>query len=80
VISVSDNGPGISSDLNPSLGNSVTNEKDGRPRLGLWTVREIVHALGGKLTECGVPGQGAEFRLVFPCDESGRCLFTNLSE
>ena len=36
--------------------------------LGLYIVRQIIHAHGGSIRVQSAPGQGSEFRFEIPCD------------
>jgi signal transduction histidine kinase len=79
LIDVSDDGPGIPPEHVPhvferSYLRNVANGGPGEPPaglapgsgLGLAIVRELVHALGGKIDVASEPGRGTTFRIALP--------------
>lgn len=69
VLAVSDRGPGISAHLLPRLTERfVRGARTQGLGLGLYLVRRIAEAHGGKLEAESTFGKGATFRLVLPAD------------
>jgi signal transduction histidine kinase len=71
-LSVSDTGPGIPEDQQPTIfekfkqiDGSVTREHGGAG-LGLAITRELVHILGGTIRVESEPGQGSTFVVTLP--------------
>jgi C4-dicarboxylate-specific signal transduction histidine kinase len=74
-ISVSDTGPGVSSEVRDALFSPFQSTKPGGMGIGLSISRTIVEAHGGKIWAEDSPG-GAVFRFTLPCAEpaAGRRL------
>ena len=68
LLSVRDNGPGISEEIQSQIFEPFFSTKDDQHRtgLGLAVARGIVERHGGTITVESVPGQGAEFRVRLP--------------
>jgi signal transduction histidine kinase len=68
IISISDNGPGISPDIQQSLFNRSDPQRENG--LGLYLTKQIVIACGGsiKLDE-SIESKGASFRITLPLTE-----------
>jgi signal transduction histidine kinase len=71
VLSVEDRGVGISSDALPRLFQPFERGDAGLTRvggtgLGLWIVRQIVEAHGGRVEAQSEPGRGSRFRVTLP--------------
>ena len=70
MIEVSDDGPGIPTELREKVFEPFFTTKEKGSGLGLAVVRAIAEANGGTLyldhAEVGPSGQGALFRLTFP--------------
>lgn len=69
VIEVADTGHGIVPELLPRMFDPhvTTRAAQGGRGLGLATVRAVLRASGGEVTVTSAPGQGACFRLDWPC-------------
>ncbi|MDE2514805.1 MAG: response regulator [Rhodospirillales bacterium] len=69
VIEVADTGHGIAAELLPHIFDPhvTTRGAQGGRGLGLASVRAAVHASGGEVAVTSAPGQGARFRLDWPC-------------
>lgn len=63
VITVSDDGAGVPADKKELIFDRGYGSNTG---LGLFLCREMLAITGISITECGTPGEGAVFRLVFP--------------
>lgn len=66
VLRVSDDGPGVSPAVMPTLFEPFTSTKGERRGLGLAGARSVARAHGGELTVRSVPGEGATFELRLP--------------
>ncbi|WP_430475460.1 two-component system sensor histidine kinase NtrB [Thalassospira lucentensis] len=66
VVSVSDNGPGISQDMRESLFDPFVTTKPTGSGLGLALVAKIINDHGGVIEVKDVPGGGAEFQIMLP--------------
>ncbi len=72
-IAVSDTGIGIEPGNLARLGEEFFREKRKETRgvegngLGLAIVRRLVERAGGRLAVRSRPGEGSEFRVIFPC-------------
>ncbi len=75
IVCVRDRGIGISADALPHLFEPFYRVKDpaaarvGGTGLGLANVKHIMDAHNGRVTVTSAPGEGSEFRLVFPASE-----------
>lgn len=65
-ITVGDNGPGISRDIQAAIFTPYFTTKPSGTGLGLAIVYQIVEGHGGNVSVNSAPGQGTEFILVFP--------------
>jgi len=76
VISVADNGIGMSPDvMNRMWDQLFTTKAQGLGTgLGMSVVRRIVREHGGEIEVDSVPGRGTEFRLVMPCTPGSEVL------
>ena len=63
VFTVSDDGAGVPADKKKCIFDRGYGSNTG---LGLFLCREMLAITGITITECGTPGEGAVFRLVFP--------------
>jgi two-component system sensor histidine kinase BaeS len=63
VVAVSDDGPGVDTDIDP-FAHGMSGA--GSTGIGLWLARGIAEAHGGSLELADAPGAGARFRLVVP--------------
>ncbi|MFT5356382.1 MAG: two-component system sensor histidine kinase HydH [Polyangiales bacterium] len=70
VISVEDNGPGISAEVVPHLFVPFVTTKDRGTGLGLAISQRIANAAGGRLQVRSQPGKGATFLLTLPVVQS----------
>jgi signal transduction histidine kinase len=72
VVSVLDNGPGIETDKLPVLFQKFQRMEIGERRegvgLGLYIVKELVSAQGGRVEVDSVVGRGSCFSVIFPSD------------
>lgn len=67
-LAVTDNGPGIPDDVRPRLFQPFQSTKSTGFGLGLAICSDIVAGLGGTISaDPSMPGTGATFRVVFPC-------------
>jgi len=66
-VTVSDNGPGISPDMEDSLFEILSTNKDSGMGLGLWLCKYIVERHGGTITYQPSILGGASFRVALPC-------------
>jgi len=67
VIRVADNGAGIPDDVMPKIFDVFVSTKGERGTgLGLAVVKKIINEHAGEISVTSEPGQGAEFKLVFP--------------
>lgn len=69
VVTVSDNGFGISPDVLPKLFEKGTTSKAGASSghgIGLWGVKQFVEEHGGTITVETQPGKGTEFKFTIP--------------
>ena len=72
-IAARDTGCGIKPENIDRLGEEFFREKKNETRhiegngLGLAIVKRLIHRAGGQLRISSVPGEGSEFRAVFPC-------------
>ncbi|MBV17374.1 MULTISPECIES: two-component system sensor histidine kinase NtrB [Thalassospira] len=66
VVSVRDNGPGISPDMRESLFDPFVTTKPTGTGLGLALVAKIINDHGGVIEVKDVPGGGAEFQIMLP--------------
>jgi signal transduction histidine kinase/ActR/RegA family two-component response regulator len=76
VVEISDNGPGIATEILPRIFESFFTTK---PRgmgtgLGLPISLGIVRALGGEIVVESRPGEGATFRVRLPAEDKGAAL------
>jgi signal transduction histidine kinase len=70
-ILVSDSGPGIAAEIRPRLFQPFQSTKSSGFGLGLAICRDILSNLNAVITvDQPVPGRGATFRVVFPCQPS----------
>lgn len=80
VISVSDNGKGISADRLPLLGKrGITFDKPKGRGLGLFHAKETARALGGDLKIESQEGKGATVKVIIPRAETPRWFVPSLS-
>jgi two-component system sensor histidine kinase FlrB len=70
-ISVCDNGPGMSPDVQAQLGDGFFTTKPQGTGLGLAVVRAVARAHGGELEIRSVPGQGTCASVLLPLHERG---------
>jgi signal transduction histidine kinase len=72
VVSIMDQGPGISEDILPRLFKRFSADRErGDVGLGLFIAKNIVEAHGGKIwAENSKDGKGATFRFTLPVEES----------
>jgi signal transduction histidine kinase len=68
---VTDDGPGIASDLAPKLFEPFFSTKHGGTGLGLALTHQIVREHGGDILIDSEPGHGATFRVVLPISDRG---------
>ena len=66
MISVSDNGPGISADLKNRLFDSFATNKKGGTGLGLAQAKKIIDLHGGELSYESAPDKGTTFYIKLP--------------
>lgn len=66
VVSVEDNGPGISPEIRKRLFEPFFSTKSDGLGIGLSICRSIVEAHGAHLVVSSAPGQGAQFRFALP--------------
>lgn len=66
VVSVRDNGPGISPDMRESLFDPFVTTKPTGSGLGLALVAKIINDHGGVIEVKDAPGGGAEFQIMLP--------------
>jgi len=67
-LAVTDNGPGIPEDVRPRLFQPFQTTKSTGFGLGLAICSDIVAGLGGTISaDPAMPGAGATFRVLFPC-------------
>ena len=68
VITIRDDGSGISSSMHEEIFKPLvtTKRNQGGTGLGLAIVQRIVHGLGGKISLVSVPGEGATFSVSLP--------------
>jgi hypothetical protein len=67
-LTVADNGPGISAEIRPRLFEAFQTTKSSGFGLGLAICSDILSSLGSSIrVDPFVSGQGATFRVVFPC-------------
>ncbi len=78
MISVSDNGPGISADLKNRLFNSFATNKKGGTGLGLAQAKKIIDLHGGELSYESTPDKGTTFYIKLPI--SAENLKSGISE
>ena len=77
-VAVIDHGPGVPSEIVPSLFNRLRllarrgRERTGGTGLGLSLVNGLVQAMGGRVWYEQVPGGGADFRIVLPVPRDAR--------
>jgi two-component system, NtrC family, sensor kinase len=69
IISIADNGPGISPDALDRLFEPFFTTKAAGTGLGLSIAREITRAHGGDMTVASRPGEGARFTIRIPIGE-----------
>lgn len=72
LVSVKDNGPGISAELSPRIFEPFVTDKEKGAGLGLAIVRQLVQANEGRIEVHpggSTIGEGAEFRIYFPGGE-----------
>jgi signal transduction histidine kinase len=70
-MSVSDSGPGIATEIMPRLFQPFQSTKSSGFGLGLAICRDILGNLNAVITvDQPVPGSGATFRVIFPCQPS----------
>jgi signal transduction histidine kinase len=70
-MSVSDSGPGIATEIMPRLFQPFQSTKSSGFGLGLAICRDILGHLNAVITvDQPAPGNGATFRVVFPCRPS----------
>lgn len=63
VLTLSDDGVGVPAELKERIFDRGYGSNTG---LGLFLCREMLEITGIRITECGNPGEGALFRMVFP--------------
>ncbi|MGH3010186.1 MAG: sensor histidine kinase, partial [Gaiellaceae bacterium] len=68
MVSVSDNGPGITPEERQRIFRPFWSRDGGGTGLGLTIARELSVALGGRIELDSRPGRGSRFRLVLPAD------------
>jgi signal transduction histidine kinase len=66
VLSVADNGAGLSDEARLHLFEPFYTTKETGTGLGLATVRDLVEAAGGRVVADSTPGQGATFKAYWP--------------
>lgn len=70
-MTVSDSGPGIATEIRPRLFQPFQSTKSSGFGLGLAICKDILGNLNATITvDAPVPGSGATFRVVFPCQPS----------
>ena len=70
-MAVADSGPGISEEIRPRLFQPFQTTKSTGFGLGLAICSDILANLNASITvDPPVPGQGATFRVIFPCQPS----------
>jgi signal transduction histidine kinase len=68
---VADSGPGIAAEIRPRLFQPFQSTKSSGFGLGLAICRDILSNLNAAITvDQPVPGSGATFRVIFPCQPS----------
>jgi signal transduction histidine kinase len=68
VITIRDNGPGVSPELREKVFYPFFTTKQGGSGLGLATAQKIVASHGGSLEIDSAPGEGATFRIRLPVE------------
>lgn len=69
-LAVTDNGPGIPEDVRPRLFQPFQSTKSTGFGLGLAICSDIATGLGGTISaDPAIPGAGATFRVLFPCQQ-----------
>jgi nitrogen-specific signal transduction histidine kinase/CheY-like chemotaxis protein len=73
VVSVSDTGAGIPESVRRQIfePHFTTKRTSGGTGLGLWVVRRIIEAFGGRVDVESEPGRGSTFRLILRAAETG---------
>ena len=66
IITISDSGPGITSEDLPRIFDPFYTTKEKGTGLGLSIAQNIITACGGSIEAESVPGQGTQFRVVLP--------------
>ena len=70
LLSVIDQGPGIPADQLPLIFDPFFTQRSGGTGLGLAIVERVVRAHGGDIRVKSRPGEGTQFLLRFPLEES----------
>ncbi len=65
-VTIRDSGPGIPEDVQAKVFEPFFTDKPGGSGLGLYLVREIVHASGGAMTLSSTPGRGTSVSIRWP--------------
>ena len=78
VVDVSDNGPGVPTDLNDRIFDPFFTTKTQGSGLGLPIVRKIVDAHDGRIDLSSTPGVGTRFRVTLPVSTAS-CWFNRAS-
>ena len=71
LVSLCDNGPGISAEALPRLFDRDFSTKDGGSGIGLHVARALVELHGGQISVDSQPGQGTDVRVVVPLAVAG---------
>jgi PAS domain S-box-containing protein len=66
VVEVTDDGPGLATDVTDKIFNPFFTTKPQGSGLGLAIVRKLVDAHDGRIDVSGAPGSGARFRVTLP--------------
>jgi signal transduction histidine kinase len=70
-MAIADSGPGIAPEIRPKLFQPFQTTKSTGFGLGLAICSDILANLNASITvDPPVPGQGATFRVIFPCQPS----------
>ena len=70
LLAVEDQGPGIPADQLPLIFDPFFTQRSGGTGLGLALVERVVRAHGGDIRVKSRPGEGTQFLMRFPLEES----------